>query len=288
MSIIENNNNNSYNQSFISAAAGAGAGYGAWYGSKRLIGKVKSPLIRGGFKNIPQYKDDYLDVAQKIIDDKKLPIKVVSPDKLPQKLKLSKSKKFSESILGKKLERVVNNKYQRTLNAVKKGFNAFFSPDFKVVCVNKEKFISPIFHEIGHSINYYKSNFWSGVQKLRAFSLCAPVVLLGAALLTPKKSEEQKEKQGIIGKIATFTKENAGKLAVLSMLPLLAEELRASQVGNKLAKQYLSGDALKSVLKTNKISALSYSSTVAATGFCVYVANFVRDFVAHKMFNKTN
>ncbi len=289
MSIIENNNNNSYNQSFISAAAGAGAGYGAWYGSKRLIGKVKSPLIRDGIKNIPQYNKDYLDIAQKIIDDKKLPIKLVSPDQAPKKIKLRKSKSFLENIFGhKKLEEVVNKKYQKSLNAVRKGCNAFFSSLFKVVCVNKEKFTSPIFHEIGHSINHYKSSFWRGVQKLRVFSSFAPVVLLGAALFTPKKSEEQKEKQGFIGKSATFIKENAGKLATLSMLPLLAEELRASQVGNKLAKQYLSGDALKSVLKTNKISALSYSSAVVATGVCVCIANMVRDFVAHKMFNKTN
>ncbi len=281
MAITEYNNNNSYNQSFISAAAGAGVGYGAWYGSRLLIGKVKSPLILNGIKNIPQYKDDYLDIAQKIIDDKKLPIKVVSPDEMPKKIKLCKSKNFLESIFRKKLEKIVNNKYQKTLNVIRKGFNAFFSPDFKVVCVNKEKFASSIFHEIGHSINCYKSSFWSSMQKMKMYSRRAPIILLGVALFTPKKTEEQKEKQGLIGKTTTFIKENVGKLSALATLPILAEELRASHVGNRLAEKYLSGDALKSVFKTNKISAFSYASATLITGVTAWLANKVRDKVAH-------
>ena len=100
------------------------------------------------------------------------------------------------------------------------------------------------------------------------------------ALLTPKKTEEQKSKQGILGKVTTFIKENVGKLSVVAMLPFLAEEIRASIVGNQLAKKYLSGDMIKSALKTNKLSMLSYSSGVALTAFSAYIANKVRDAVA--------
>ena len=80
--------------------------------------------------------------------------------------------------------------------------------------------------------------------------------------------------------MATFIKENAGKLSALAMIPLLAEELKASQIGNNLAKKYLSGDALKSVIKTNRLSAIAYSSSVAITGLSVYIANKIRDKVA--------
>ena len=64
------------------------------------------------------------------------------------------------------------------------------------------------------------------------------------------------------------------------MLPFLAEELKASQIGNNLAKKYLSGDALKSVIKTNKLSAISYTSGVAIIGLSAFIANKVRDKVA--------
>ena len=276
MAITEYNNNNSYNQPFISAAAGAGVGYGAWYGSRRLINKVRVPYIAARFRKIQQYNDENLRAAEKIIKDRNLPIKIVAPDQLSDRIEL----KGKKTRIIKKYEEIINKKWRGVLNSVKKGVNAFFLPREKTVCVNKEKFTSPVFHEIGHAVNFYQSNFWGSMQKMRMPSRLAPIILLGVALFTSKKTEEQKERQGLIGKTTTFIKENVGKLSALATLPILAEELRASHVGNRLAEKYLSGDALKSVFKTNKISALSYTSVTLITGVTAWLANKVRDKVA--------
>ena len=107
--------------------------------------------------------------------------------------------------------------------------------------------------------------------------------MLGAALLTPKKTDAQKEKQGFIGKTMTFIKENVGKLSMLAMTPVLIEELMANHQGAKIAKQYLSGDALKPALKTNRWSAIGYISVIGVVGLAVSIGNKIRDMVANKV-----
>ncbi len=72
---------------------------------------------------------------------------------------------------------------------------------------------------------------------------------------------------------------NAGKLSILAGLPMLAEELKASSRGNKLAKQVLSPDLYKKVL--NKFSAIVYVSGTLLTGLAGYFASKTRDIVAH-------
>lgn len=62
---------------------------------------------------------------------------------------------------------------------------------------------------------------------------------------------------------------------------MLAEELKASSRGNKLAKQVLSPDLYKKVLKTNKFSAIVYVSGTLLTGLAGYFASKTRDIVAH-------
>ncbi len=272
-----NVNNGGNNQTILGTAVGAGIGVGAYKATKFALNKPRLKVIASSFMHIPQYKDEYIKVANDIIKSKKLPIKIVSPDVLLPELAL-KPKNLLQKFLHKIFE--VKKNYKKSLNATKAGYNGFFNASRKFICLNKEKFSSAVFHELGHAINFYKNGFWKKVQNMRALAKFAPLALLGTALLTPKKSQEAKEKQGIIGKTTTFIKENVGKLSMLAMLPVLAEEIKASQIGNNLAKKHLTGDALKSVLKTNKMSMFGYASAVAITGAAVSIANKVRDKVA--------
>lgn len=60
---------------------------------------------------------------------------------------------------------------------------------------------------------------------------------------------------------------------------MLAEELKASSRGNKLAKQVLSPDLYKKVL--NKFSTIVYVTGTLLTGLGGYFASKTRDIVAH-------
>ena len=274
---VGNRNEQNFSSAVVGAGAGIGAGIGAYKASKFAMMVPYSIGLVTAFQNCPQFKDEYIKAAEDIIKNNKLPVKLVSPEDLPPELEL-KPKNLRQKILFKIFN--VKKNYKQALETTKLGFNAFFGSGKNIICVNKEKRMSFVFHELGHAINHYKQGLWSKMKALKFYSKLAPFALLGMALLTPKKSQEAKEKQGIIGKTTTFIKENVGKLSALVMLPFLAEELSASKIGNQFARKYFTGDALKSVLKTNKISALSYISLVGITGVSAYIANKVRDMVS--------
>jgi len=125
------------------------------------------------------------------------------------------------------------------VGAAKKGKNAFFNPANNQIMINSEKLGTAGFHEIGHAINFNNSKFWRAMQKIRPVSMFAPAVILAISLFKRKKAEGE-QPQGFFDKTTTFIKNNAGKLAGLSMLPIVAEELKATQRGNALAKQIVS------------------------------------------------
>ena len=147
-------------------------------------------------------------------------------------------------------------------NMIKEGFNAGFSPQINSVMINTEKMGLTGFHEIGHSINFNNSKFWKAMQITRFASL--PMVgLLSMIALCKRKKAEGEEPKGIIDKTTTFIKNNVGKLSFAAMVPMIAEEIKASQRGNKLAKELLKPELYEKVVKSNKYGALSYIATAA-------------------------
>ncbi len=265
------NNNIQHRETFGGYVTGVAAGGVAGLGTYAATNSIRMKFLKPAMTSVSQFPDEFLRAGESIIKDKNLGIKIGGPEALPEKVNVKGFWKLFENFL--------NNMRKQTIETIKRGENACFDPAQKLIAVNKELHISPLFHEMGHVINR-TSKFWRKMQNLRLVSLLAPLGLFVATMLTPKKTEEQKEKQGILGKITTFMKENAGKLTALTLLPVLAEETRASIVGNGLAKQYLSGDALKSALKANKLSVLGYASLVGVVGLTTYVANKIRDIVA--------
>ena len=99
--------------------------------------------------------------------------------------------------------------------------------------------------------------------------------------LTPaSKKLEGEEPKNNFDKVTTFIKNNVGKLAVLSFIPLVAEELAASYKGEKLAKQVLSPELLKKVENCNRLGASTYILMASAVGLGAVVASKVRDAIA--------
>ena len=170
------------------------------------------------------------------------------------------------------------------IEAAENGKNAFFIVENKLIGhnqihINTKKLGTAGFHEIGHSINYNTSKFWKLMQKARSPLMSIPVLLTGIALCKRKKVDGENPK-GFFDRVMTFIKNNVGVLSAGAMLPVLAEELKATSRGNKLAKQLLSPESYKKVVKTNRWGAITYALAVVAAGLAAHFANKVRDEIA--------
>lgn len=161
-----------------------------------------------------------------------------------------------------------------------RGENAFFQPINNQIVINTEKLGIAGFHEVGHAMNYNNSKILKTIQKIRPqFLFGIPSLILAISLFKRKKAPGEKPK-GFFDKTTTFIKENAGKLAALSTLPIVIEELIATKKGNALAKQLLSPENFKKVVKSNRWGAISYIGGTILIGTSVWLANKVKDAIA--------
>jgi len=162
------------------------------------------------------------------------------------------------------------------VSAAKNGKNSFFSYEINSILTNMEKMGASGFHEIGHAINYNKSKFWRILQKSRMPLLSLSGLFMTIPLFTRKKAEGEQPK-GFLDKTAAFIKENTGKLTIAAFIPVIAEELRATKRGNALAKQILSPENFKKVVKINRLGAISYTIGALFSGLAAFTMNKVRD-----------
>lgn len=208
---------------------------------------------------------------------------------LDKALEISKMKDAGVQIIepSKRIKPLFKNrfidKYNELSNPIigaSRGHNAACIYGDKVTILLKKATMGTAgFHEIGHAINCHSSNLLRRIPKLR-YSLA--ILMNGiwlTALLKRKKVEGEKSKN-MFDNVTTFVKDNAGKLTILASLPSLAEELKASQRGNKLAKQILSPELYKKVVKTNKISSMGYISGTLILGLTGFLVSKVNDIIA--------
>ena len=168
---------------------------------------------------------------------------------------------------------------KRVLAPYVNGNNAGFFSGKNRIFVNVDKFGTAVFHEIGHAINYNSSPFWKVIQKMRVPLVYAPSAFLMVSLFKRKKLEGEEPKNGF-DRATDFIKNNAGKLSMLAMVPVIAEELKATLRGNKMARQLCSPDLYKKVVKTNTLGAITYISAALLTGLSVYAAGKIKDSIA--------
>ena len=173
--------------------------------------------------------------------------------------------------------KLTNPIYQAT-----KGENAAYAPILNNVFVDIEKMGASVFHELGHALNYNTSKFWKTLQlsRMPVQSLLIPALILTAILKKPKKDGEQP--QGFLDKTTTFIKNNVGKLSGLAMLPLFAEEIKATLNGQKYAKKLLSPELYKKVTKSNIYGAITYGVVLAITAFGAWAGNKIADKIREK------
>lgn len=163
-----------------------------------------------------------------------------------------------------------------------KGKNAFFNPAKNNVIINMDKLPTTVFHEMGHSHNYNYSKLGKFLQKSRnPGMLLASTLLLIAACSKEEKAEDGKElTKG--QKIKNGIRKALPAMSFSAMLPMVFEEGLATFKGNKWAKQVLSPELYKKVVKGNFAGLMSYVGTAAAIGFATYAAIKIKDKLVDK------
>ena len=212
------------------------------------------------------------EAAEKALKDSGLAEKGVEIINLTEADLGVKLKGWKDSLLS-----MVNTQY-----ATAKGKNAFFNPMTNAVGVNKDKFATATFHELGHAFNANKSKFWGVMQKMRMPSMLLATGLAIFAASTKKAEAKDGEELTKGQKTKNFVRNNAGYIAGASMLPVIAEEVMASVRGCKWANANLPKELAKKVKTTNIFGAVSYVAAAAAVALSAFVATKVKDSIMEK------
>lgn len=180
-------------------------------------------------------------------------------------------------------------------SAVAHGKNAFFIPkDVKnkvtgeilhsknTIIANREKMSTSLFHEIGHAFNANKSTFWKVMQKMRMPAMILASSLAVFAAFTKKEEAKDGEELTTGQRVKNSVRNNAGIIAGVSMLPVVAEEVMASVRGCKWANKNLPKELAKKVRSTNICGAASYLASAAAVALSAFAAVKVKDSIMEK------
>ena len=157
-----------------------------------------------------------------------------------------------------------------------KGAGASYFSKTNMAIAGKKK-PSDILHEIGHAINANSGKF---INKLiianRVLAKAAPGAVLLVGLFHTKKDDDKNK--GFITKTADFIKDNAGKLALLSAVPMLFEEWLASAHGSRYARKVLGKTAnLTGLKRTNAFALATYAAAAVIAAVAVKAGIYVRD-----------
>lgn len=294
MGTIQTNDGSVYSTPGFWTAAG---GYVAGQTASGVISQVANKSIASGpwmkkMQKLNQGVDtvevrNALNKALEVSGMKDKGVKIV--DFSGQKAKTSKEiisefiETYKKMMSGKasieEMEKMSKFQSEFMKNQIIAGKNAAYGFATKKVLINTEKLGLSGFHEIGHAMNQQSSKFWNAMQKCR-MPILGTVGLLTTIALFKRKKAEGEETHGAFDKATTFIKENVGKLTTLAFVPIIAEELKASARGNKLAKQLLSPDLAKKVVKSNRFGAITYVGAAIVAGLAAFTANKIRDCIA--------
>ena len=158
-------------------------------------------------------------------------------------------------------------------NEYKAGKNACFIPKTKEVVINTDKISVAGFHELGHAMNNLMSKY--GVKylaKMRAPGYAIAGLMEYFAIFSRTKPKGAKRS------LTDIIEDNCGKIAFLSMLPVVAEEYIASRRGLKLAEEYgVTESLINNMKKLYRKALLTYGGRAVLGGLAVYASRKIMD-----------
>ncbi len=194
------------------------------------------------------------------------------------KISTEKVKMPGNKIIDKVKEVAMESSRQSALY----GTNAFFIPQNNSIAINMKKLPTAVFHEMGHAHNYNYSKLGKFLQKSKGPGMViASALLLIAACSKEEKAEDGKElTKG--QKIKNGIRKALPAMSFSAMLPMVFEEGLATFKGNKWAKQVLSPELYKKVVKGNFAGLMSYIGATVAAGLATYAAIKIKDKLVDK------
>ncbi len=202
---------------------------------------------------------------------------------------IENSKKAAQSTMNPFKRRRLARRLTRKLHSISSGIQAACVLKDKYILVNMEKFGAAVVHEGGHGLNAAGNIFTKGLQSARQITKLVPIIL-GIGILMPK-NKDNNAPQNKLTKAGNFVKNNAGKLAFATFIPILFEEALASIRGAKLFKDNLPKNVLKQINKCNALYWTTYLSEAliisAGVGIIVKAVDRIRTSTAEKRKTKT-
>lgn len=172
-------------------------------------------------------------------------------------------------------------KYLSPIESVRHGNNAFFCTGNKILMPEKDLSFA-VFHEIGHAMNHNFSKALKSIQLSRNLLLTIPSIIALFGTFTKNSKPEVGKELSKDEKTKNFIRDNAGKLAFLSMVPILFEEALATIKGQKLANKVLSPELARKVGKGNRFAYLTYLAQAVFSALGAYSAVKVKDSIIAK------
>ena len=170
--------------------------------------------------------------------------------------------------------RIVPAQYSSGNNDYKLGKNACFIPKSKEVLINTDKISIAGFHELGHAMNNLMSKY--GVKylaKMRGPGYAIAGLMEYFAIFSRTKPK------GAPRSFTDVIEDNCGKIAFLSMLPVVSEEYIASHRGVNLARKLgMAEPLIKNMQKLYKKALITYGGRAALGGLAVYASRKIMDY----------
>ena len=184
-------------------------------------------------------------------------------------------KAFTLSGLKEKgVEIVPAQNHSATFPIEAKGENACFIPKAKKVVLNTDKISHAGFHELGHALNDLKSKY--GVKylaKMRVPGYFIAGLMEYFAVFSRTKPKEAKRN------VKDYIEDNCGKIAFVSLTPVIAEEAIASYRGVNLArKSGLSESHINNLKKLYKKALSTYVAHAALLGLAIGASRIIMDY----------
>lgn len=155
---------------------------------------------------------------------------------------------------------------------VGKGLNAYFNSQKKIIVLNTNKASITGFHELGHAFNYMKGGVGKFLQKLRGPGMYFAGLMGTVALFSRNKPKEAKRN------FLDVIQDNCGKIAFISMLPVVAEEALASYRGIQFAKKAgLKQGLVNNLKKFYGKALLSYGGYALVAGVAAFLASKITE-----------
>lgn len=266
--VNEQTNKRNIKGSIAAAAGGAGVTLVSGMAGKPFLNRMtrqSNSLTQDEINLVNEAADNVCKNISKL-SDKGVKICNITPE-FPEAKRLKQS-------LGKWAKPLTN---MIPILAIAEGKNACFSPINNSVIINRNKLPLATFHEMGHAHNFHNTKFWKAMQKLRT-----PLISVGLAFaflpaFTKKQTAAEGEELTKKQKNKNAIRNSAPIVAAAAFLPIIMEEGMATVKGNKWAKQVLSPELFKKVVKLNKFGFAGYVITAVGYGLASLTAKVIKD-----------